>query len=308
MRVAGLILVAALAVLSMLASGCLSRTEGKLGHASFSYEECLFGCAVGDNALAAGGASAVIQLQLESGYSFTQIRSTVPSVAQFSLGTGLTIDVSAGAPGATQLELIDGAGRLVDSVTVTVKPTATLAITKGWSGSAPLVLEGSQQIFHVTTKDGGGQTLIGSGAVRFDVGPPLRLLPALTAGDTLAFSGAPGSGSIAARCNSANALQPVTVVPLAALKSIDATVGPNSVEGQNSYANVDVVAHGAGGDVYGATCSWTVSDPSVTVASQVASSLESAPRASTRLLLARAGSFSARCAIGALSTSVQLHR
>jgi hypothetical protein len=311
MRTVGLVVVATLAVIVLL-SGCGSRSEGQLGHASFAWEECLFGCSVTDNPMAAGGARAAIAISLAHGYSFTQLRSSNPSVATFALGSGGTGDINvsvvSGAPGRADLQLVDGTGRLVDQVTVAVTATAVLAQTKGWTGTAPLLLEGSSHVFHVTTEDANGHTLIGTGAVSFALTTPLRPTDALVAGDSLGFTGQAGDGTITAHCDSTSLTQPVTVVPLTALTGVDATVHANSSDANGVYANVDVVARSASGAVYGAPCGWTVNDASVTIQSQTTASLESAPHATTRFQLGRAGSFSATCAVGAVSTTVQLSR
>ncbi len=308
MRTVGLLVVAAIAAFAML--GCMTRSEGQLGHASFAWQECLGGCGVADNPMAAGGAHAEITVALASGYGFSQLRSSNPSVATFSLqgGNGLDIDVVSGAPGQTQLQLLDAGGKLVDQVAVTVTATAKLAITQGWMGAAPLVLEGSLQTFHVTTEDASSHTLVGTGAVSFDLPAPLARADAIVFGDSVAFTGHAGAASIAARTPTTTLTQPITVVPASAIANIAAVVKPNTSDANGVYANVDVTANAAAGAVYGATCTWSVSDASVVVQSQAAASLESPAIASTRLLLKSPGTFGATCTIGAVSTSVQLHR
>src|SRR5277367_5412402 len=119
--------------LILVAGGCVSRTGGQLGHASFSYEECLFGCDTSGNSMAAGGAHATIQVTLNTGYSFTSVRSTNPSVATFAPDNNDTVDVTSLAPGTTTLQLIDANGTLVDETAISVEATATLAVTRGWS-------------------------------------------------------------------------------------------------------------------------------------------------------------------------------
>ena len=101
----------------------------------------------------------------------------------------------------------------------------------------------------------------------------------------------------------------MTVVPLTALTGLSATVLPNTTDSGGVHGNVDVVADSATGAVYGAHCGWTVDDPSVVMQSRVdhharvscevddASSCSNQP-----------GTFSATCAIGAVSTTVTLHR
>jgi hypothetical protein len=310
MRTFGLLVVASLVVV-VLGSGCLVRSEGQLGHASFSWEDCLLGCTISDNPMAAGGASAAMSVSLASGYYFTQVRSTNPAVANVAIGggAGLSVSVVSGSPGQTKVQLLDAGGKLIDEVTVNVSATARLAITQGWTGAAPLILEGSTQTFHVTTVDVHGHTLIGTGSVTFDLTDPLE--PGddtFTFGDATVFSGHAGAGTITAQAPTASLVQPITVVPLTALTGVTASAQPNTTDDSGVYANVTVVANSASGAVYGAPCGWTANDASVTVQSQTAASLEAAAGTTTKFLLGKSGTFSATCAVGAVSTSVALTR
>ncbi len=312
MRTLGLLVVATLVAFAMLASGCGigGKSEGQLGHASFAWTECFLGCSVTDNPMAAGGAHAEISVSLAPGYSFNQVRSSNPGVATAAVGgaSGLDLVVDSGSPGQTELQLVDAGGTLVDQVTVTVTQTAKLALTQGWSGAAPLVLEGSTQTFHVTTVDANNHTLIGTGSVAFDVSDPLQHADAIVFGDTYAFSGHAGSGTITARAPATTLVQPVTVVPLSAITSVTATVGANTTDSTGVYANVDVVAATATGAVYGAPCGWSIGDTSVVVQSQATASLESPAKSTTKLKLGAVGSFTATCTVGAVSTTVTLQR
>ena len=315
MRTLGLLVAATLAAFAMLIAGCSigTRSEGQLGHASFAWQECFLGCSVADNPMAAGGAHAEIGVSLANGYSFNQVRSSNPAVASAALGgsNGLNLALTSASPGQTQVQLLDAGGKLVDEVTVTVTETAKLAITQGWSGAAPLVLEGSSQTFHVTTVDANNHTLIGTGSVSFASTNPLQRVDVpqpLVFGDSYPFSGHAGAGTITATAPAATLVQPVTIVPLSALTALTGTVQANSTDSSGVYANVDVVAASASGAVYGATCGWTVNDASVVMQSQAATTLESAPRTSTKFKLAMPGTFSATCAIGAVSITVTLQR
>src|SRR5689334_9936119 len=261
MRTIGLLITASLAALAMLASGCLNRTTGQLGHASFSYEQCGFGCDVSDNALAAGGAHASISVNLDPGYRFTQARSTNSSVATFTVASSGEVDVVSGAPGTTQLQLIDDGGHLVDQVTVTVAATARLAYSNAAPGGAVHVMQGATESFHVTTEDAHGKTTIGTGSVTFAFQGPLHAAIALVAGDTQAFSGdTPGAAVVTASVGGVqpkvSASLPVQIVAPADIVRLDAVVQPNSVDGADVYANVDVIASDAAGAVYGASCQW----------------------------------------------------
>ncbi len=312
MRTFGLLVAATLAAFAMLAAGCGlgGKSEGQIGHASFQWQECLFGCSVTDNPMAAGGARGEISVSLAAGYSFNQVRSSNQTVATAAVGgtNGLDLVVDSGAPGQTQLQLIDAGGKLVDQVTVTVTQTAKLAFTQGWSGAAPLVLEGSTQTFHVTTEDANNHTLIGTGSVAFAITDPLQPADAIVFGDSVAFSGHAGAGTITARAPSVSVVLPVTIVPLSAITGVTATVGANTSDATSVYANVDVVANSAAGPIYGAPCGWSVPDASVVMQSQSTTSLESAAKSTTRFKLGSAGSFSATCTVGAVSTTVTLKR
>ena len=201
MRTFGLLVVASLAAV-LLVSGCFgSRSEGQLGHASFAWQECFLGCSVTDNPMAAGGARAEMQHLARQRLQLQPVRSSNNAVATVSLGgsNGLDIEVQSGAPGQTQVQLLDAKGKLVDQVTVTVTATARLTITQGWTGTAPLVLEGSTQTFHVTTVDANNHTLVGTGAVTFALDDPLAAADTITFGDSIAFSGHAGAGTITAR-------------------------------------------------------------------------------------------------------------
>lgn len=310
MRTLGLLLTALLAAVALLSAGCFERSEGQLGHASFAWQECLFGCSVTDNPMAAAGAHADMSVSLANGYTFNSVRSSNNTIAAVSLGgsNGLDIAVTSGAPGQAQVQLLDATGKLVNQVTVTVTATAKLAVTQGWTGAAPLVLEGSTQTFHVTTVDANEHTLIGTGAVTFELGGVLTEGDTITFGDSTSFTGHAGSGTISAHTSSTGIVQAVTVVPLTALTSLTATAQPNTTDSSGTYANVDIAANSATGDVYGASCGWTVNDASVVMQSQANASLESAPKSSTKFLLKQPGTFSATCAIGAVSTTVALHR
>src|SRR5205823_14052249 len=151
---------------------------------------------------------------------------------------GLDLSATSGAAGRTDLQLLDGKGKLVDQVTVVVTATARLTQTKGWPGAAPVVLDGSTQIFHVTTKDANDHTLIGTGSVHFDLADPLRSAEAITFGDAIGFSGHAGSGTITARGDTTTVTQPIIVVAADALTNVAVASLANSTDGTGIYANV----------------------------------------------------------------------
>jgi hypothetical protein len=313
MRIVGLLVVATLAAFAMLVAGCGigTKSEGQLGHASFAWEECFLGCSVADNPMAAGGAQAQINVSLANGFSFNQVRSSNPSVATAAIGgsNGLNLALTSASPGQTQVQLIDASGKLVDQVTVSVTQTAKLNVSTGWNGAAPIVVEGSTQSFHVTTVDANNHTLIGTGSVTFEIVDPLQHEDRLVFGDSVAFSGHAGAGTITARAPATSVVQAVTIVPLTALTSLSPTVKANTVDSTGTHGNVTVVANSAGGAVYGVHCTWSIADPSVMLESEsTTSALDSAPLSTTRFLLTRPGTFEATCVSGAVSTTVTLQR
>jgi len=314
MRTVGLLVVATLAAFAMLVAGCGigTKSEGQLGHASFAWQECFLGCSVADNPMAAGGAQAEISVSLANGFTFQEVRSSNPAVATvgFAGGSkGLNLALTSASPGQTQVQLVDGAGKLVDQVTVTVTQTAKLNVSTGWNGAAPIVVEGSTQSFHVTTVDANNHTLIGTGSVTFEIADPLQHEDRLLFGDSVAFSGHAGAGTITARAPTTSVVQPVTIVPLTALTSLSATVKANSVDSVGTHGNVTVVANSTAGAVYGVHCTWSIADPSVMLESETTTSaLDSAPVSTTMFLLTKPGTFEATCASGAVSTTVTLQR
>ena len=313
MRTVGLLVVATLVAFALLAAGCGigGKSEGQLGHASFAWEECFLGCSVADNPMAAGGAHAEISVSLANGFSFNQVRSSNPSVATAGIGgsSGLNLVLTSASPGQTQIQLIDNSGKLVDQVTVTVTQTAKLTIAQGWNGAAPIVAEGATETFHVTTVDANNHTLIGTGSVTFDVASPLQHQDSLVFGDSVAFSGQAGAGTITAHAPAASVVQPVTIVPLSALTSLSATVKPNTIDSVGVHGNVTVVANSTSGAVYGVHCAWSIADPSVMLQSEsTTGTLDSAPLSTTQLLLTKPGTFNATCTSGAVSTTVTLQR
>jgi hypothetical protein len=314
----------ALAALALSVSGCMAaRARGQLGHASFVYEGCSADCDVIGNRLAAGGANAIIDVDLEPGFRLASVRSSNPGVATFTIGTsdaGLAIHAVSGAAGRTQLQLFDPVGQLIDEIGVGTAATAHLGYgAVSTYGGAVTLLQGGSQAFRVTTQDDSGKTTLGHGSVRFAVGGPLvpvdahTLRPALdaasAASDALAFTATePGAGLVHAFVDAGVGVTlPVDVVAATDLVAIVATVGPNSGDGSDVFANVDVVARTADTPVYGASCDWTVDAPA-TVEAQTLSALDSPARSTTRFRLPEPGAYLARCAVGSLTTSVVLRR
>jgi hypothetical protein len=292
----------------LFVTACHTQTEGQLHHAQFAWNECLGGCALDDNAMAAAGATADIIITVDAGYKVSGVRSSNPAVANFSFAQPSTlVTVTSGAPGQAQLELVDANGQLVDEATVTVTATAKLVTKQGWTGAAPLILAGTAELFHVTTLDANGKTLIGTGAVHFDLPPPLAKVTAITFGDEIGFSGSAGSATITARTPTATLTQPVTIVDPSALGSLVASVKPGSDMRGTAY-DVQVQALAGGGAVYAPDCTWSPADPSVIVQAGGVATLEGPAQSTAHFVLTKPGTFSAACTIGSKTTTVTLTR
>jgi hypothetical protein len=293
-----------------LVSACHLSSPGERGTAQFSWNGCLGGCAVSDSALAADGARAQIAVTLAAGYTLASVRSTNADVATFTRnGSGNLVDVVSGAAGEARLQLLDARGQLIDEAAIRVVATAQLAVTRGWSGSAPIVLAGAILPFHVVTEDGSGQLLRGTGAVAFDFAGAAHHETGITIGDEVYFSGSAGDGSIRAHTPTVTLTQPITFVGGDAITGVVASAQPGKLQSDGTFTQeVDVVANSAGGAVYGPSCAWTTSDVAVTFGASSVASLEKSAATATVFKLAQPGSFSATCIIGGVSTTVQLQR
>lgn len=287
-------------------SGCIvhsgsSGSGGGSGSTTFSFGGCSSGCGLDQNAVAAGGARTSIHV---SGPQFADVRSTAPDVATFTNAGGNDVAVLSGHAGVTTLELLDGSGRTLASADVTVVDTARLSINAGWPGAAPLVVESTPMVFHVTTLDANGRVTKGDGSVTFTLGGTLSRVVQPLAGDAIAFVGTPGSGTIDASCPSATLSQPITIVPASAVThlAIDAATQPNNT------AIVTVQAVTAQGNAYAPPCVWQSSDASVTLASRIGPELDLGPGEVAVFNLNRAGSFTATCTTAGQTATVTLSR
>lgn len=286
-------------------AGCVLHGGGSGGGGSggytFAFDNCTSGCELDKNPVAAGGARTTIVV---TGPAFADVRSSDPSVAAFSRDGGGKIDVISGAPGVATLQLVDGSGRVVASADVTVVATTTLKVNQGWTGSAPLVLEGTPQIFHVTTLDANGNVTRGDGSVSFTLDGTLAAAVVPLDGDAIGFVGTPGTGTIHASCPNASVAQPITVVPLSAITGLRASVALAT----SATAAVSVVPESTEGDVYTERCAWQTSDPSVTLGAEVGPSLDLGPGEVAVFNLNRPGSYTATCTVAGQTATVTLQR
>ncbi|MDB4970492.1 MAG: hypothetical protein JWN44_6181 [Myxococcales bacterium] len=270
------------------------------GNVTFWFANCGETCKPEDHPVAAGGAHTTINV---TGAKFTTVRSSNPSVATFT-NNNQSVEVISGSPGTTSLELLDGGNRIIASAEVSVEATARLAVDHGWKSGEPLVLEGQQMVFHVTTLDAQGRTTKGSGAVAFALGGTLARAVLPLSGDAIGFVGTPGAGSIAASCPETTVTQPFTIVGLAEITAI--TMSAQTLP--DDTAIVSVVPQSALGAVYGGPCDWQTSDPSVTLATDVGPALHLGPGTVSVFNLTRPGTFTLSCTLAGQTAMVTVTR
>ncbi len=304
---------------SAAAAGCGGiftdhSTPGALDRVSFGYV-CVFGCeSVANNAMAAGGAQTTIGVTFLNGGggSFAAVGSTNPAVASFSLGNPGVHAVS-GVAGTTTLQLLDSSNALIDSTTITVADSATLAFPAPWAGAGPVVLVGATTVFHVTTEDAHGNTTIGTGSVQFALSGPIvsTIDPVLGTGDEVAFIGnavpSPTAATITATAPSATATLNATIVPISDIATLTATEETASPDGNgNETVTVLVTPNSSAGPVYGAPCSWAPSSSAVQIQNQAVNDLGHAPGSLTQLLITKHGASSAVCTIGGATATFNI--
>ncbi|HEX8950224.1 MAG TPA: hypothetical protein VF945_00190 [Polyangia bacterium] len=288
--------------LGIALSGCALHGMSGGGTPTLQFDNCSSDCGLDQNGVAAGGGHTTILVN--GGVHFVAAQSSNPSVAKFVADGGSKVDVESGVPGTATLQLVDGAGHVVASGVVTVVPTAQLRPNRGWSGAAPIVLEGETLTFHVTTLDANGKITKGDGSVTFAVGGTLKPTVAIVDGDAIAFTGTAGTGTIDASCPNATLSQSFDVVPAAAITSLAMT----QVLQQNDQAVVSVVPQSAGGPVYTGGCTWQVSDTTVTLDADVTPRLDLGAGELAVFNINRAGSFTIGCTVAGQTASVVVSR
>jgi hypothetical protein len=306
----------------LLAGACSSSgtsTRGQHGRDSFAYlatPGCEDGCNLQDFSVAADGAQQLMQV---TGASFAAVSSSADAIASFSL-SGQNVLMTTAMSGDADLVLGDGAGSEVDRVTVHVADVAELEYTRGWSGNGPIVLENVPITFGPVTKlDAGNRTLLGAQAVHFQVSGTLSALgapsPAPNAPPTILesiiVSAAAGSGDLTGKNGSQSFDIPMTAVTLNDLTMLTATVGESVLGSGGATIDTPVAVNAAtpAGSVYGPTCSWAVSDPSVEVViTSNADQLQGPPTSGATFKLTKDGTFTATCSIGRLTAVVPLKR
>ena len=283
--------------------GCaLHGNDGGSSTPTLQFDNCSSDCGLDQNGVAAGGAHTTILVN--GGVHFVSASSSNPEIAKFTADGAGKVDVESGVPGTAGLSLLDASGHLVAAGLVTVVPTAMLRPSRGWSGPTPLVLEGQTMTFHVTTLDAGGKITKGDGSVSFALGGTLKPTVALVDGDAIAFTGTAGSGTIDASCPDTTLSQAVTVVPATAITALNMT---QQLE-PNDQAVVTVVPQSAGGPVYAGACAWQVSDPSVTLDTDVTPRLDLGAGEIAIFNINRAGTYTVSCTVAGQTSSVTISR
>jgi hypothetical protein len=269
---------------------------------TLQFDNCSSDCGLDQNGVAAGGAHTTILVN--GGVHFVSASSSNPAVAKFTADGAGKVDVESGVAGTAGLQLLDASNHVVASGLVTVVATAQLRPNRGWTGPAPLVLEGETMTFHVTTLDASGKITKGDGSVNFALGGTIKPTVALVDGDAIAFTGTAGAGSIDASCPDTTLTQAVTIVPASAVSALNMT----QLLQPNDQAVVTVVPQSAGGPVYTGGCMWSVSDPSVTLDTDVTPRLDLGAGEVAIFNINRAGTYTIGCTVAGQTSSVVVSR
>ena len=175
---------------------------------------------------------------------------------------------------------------------------------RGWNGAVPLVLEGETMTFHVTTLDSNGKITKGDGSVNFALGGTLTPEVALVDGDSIAFAGTAGAGSIDASCPNASLSQAISVVPASAISALNMQQQLQP----NDQAVITVVPQSAAGPVYTGGCAWKVSDPSLTLDADVPPRLDLGAGEVAVFNINRPGTFTISCTVAGQTATVGVTR
>lgn len=125
-------------VVALAAAGCSVNldpsTEGDSGNTRFEYtgNGCLFGCGLDRHALQ----GSLVSITAHGGDAFVgaTARLSGPAVGRIASQTqscstcDMDIEIEATQPGDAKLEIVDHAGKLLDSVTIHVRPAARIDV------------------------------------------------------------------------------------------------------------------------------------------------------------------------------------
>jgi len=304
------------AALCQLGGDCGTVTSaGALGNASFSFR-AQSGDDIPVTPIASGGTTVEIRAWVHSGGcnpapSFTHVASSHPDVATFTYD-GALVTATTGAPGTTDLELLAADDKLVDRLSLEVEDIAALRFA---NAAAPRVLSGSGFQVGVGLFDAEGRPLSGPGRVQVTGTAPLSVTASdhfLGTAAVVSGTGAgPGTGTITAVAGDVQASLDVQVVARTDITAVELGTGswaPRYFPSGRLWA-VWTTPSTAEGPVYGAACSWTISDPSVTLSSSsTAADMDDSVHNNAQFELASPGTFSATCTVGGAQTTVTLKR
>ncbi len=281
-------------------SGCFVGNSGDSGHADFSWDACLLGCALSDHSMAAGGAAAGIHVTLHSGQpQIAQVASSDPSVVTFARDPQNADHVTATSaqPGSADLILKDSTGAEIDRSRVTVKPTTELAYDHAWDvAGPPSVLVGATDELHTTTKNG-SEILIGSGAVKFTPSGAAMKGTGIILGDSFSFtSSAAGQGSIAADCIDSHIVVPIDFVDASAITDVTTSV-PSLTFAKAANAKVDVTTKAGPTVVFDALCAWTAQPAGLTFTHTAGGTIGTAQAQTWQVSGQNAGNYTATCTV-----------
>ncbi len=251
-----------LSVLSLAACGGGNNGSlGQKGVATFEWGPCLFDCGLDKHAMAAGGAAAV--LRVTGAGALAKVESSKPEVATFLVSDPKTVNATAGQVGTADLILKDASGQEIDRATVTVKPINALPYDNGWGGDpGPTILANTGVSLHTIGKNG-SEVLIGTGAVKFTLTGTLQQDSQIVFGDTIAFKGTVGTGSVKADCIDAHLTVPVAVVDSAAITSVELSKSSLTFA-HDKPESVGVTTKVGDKVVFGAACTWSSSPNGLT--------------------------------------------
>jgi hypothetical protein len=287
-------------ILVLECAGCFGAGGGGASHPTIYFDNCGPDCGLDKHTVAAGGAFTLLDV---AGAMFTEARATNPAVAQAARNTDNQIEIISGAPGATEIEVLNY-GRVVASATLTVEATAKLVYDHAWSGAAPVILENTPQFLHVTTMNASGTPTKGSGAVSFSFAGTVTPSVVQLDGDAIGFAGTAGDASITGSCPSTSVTVPLSFVPASAVTRIDIKAAAPVRE----QALVTIVPQSASGPVYTGSCQWHVSDPSVTLEADPELSLDGGPGRIGIFNLTRPGTFTISCTLVGQTVSIMVQR
>lgn len=262
------LLIAALALLALPAACSSSaNVSGVDGNADFTYGACfLSDCALSSRGIASGATATLrvrTQTPVRRAASGDSAILSVGAVTDAGAGS-YDVTVGGGTPGVATFTVYDASDHPIDHVTVTVAATASVAVDDGVRAGVS-VLIGQPFALHATSLGGRGETLAGTGAIRFEYAGAVRhdTSFSLCLGDCAQFrADAPGEGTVVLAA--VGATRTVAVQALAP-SAIDAVTfaAPKLELAVGSTAELEYTLSSAGGMVHGRGLECVGAAPSV---------------------------------------------